>query len=250
MTAKQRREQLIAVGRTLFAERGFDGASVEEVAARAGVTKPVVYEHFGGKEGLYAVVVDREMQRLEEVITQALSHGRSRARIEQAVIALLTYVEEETDAFQILVRDMMPGKGRTYSTLLNDAVVKVTEILSGALERSGLDTTHAVLQGQALVGMVASTAQWWLEEREYSKEEVATHIVNLCWNGLGGLEAQPALTEVDATPLILGAARAQDRHPQAATQASTDQTPREAGGAGEKVLPVQASAETAQSAHE
>ncbi|WP_213013996.1 helix-turn-helix domain-containing protein, partial [Paractinoplanes toevensis] len=59
MSAAQRREQLIATGRQLFAERGFDATSVEEVAARAKVSKPVVYEHFGGKEGLYAVVVDR-----------------------------------------------------------------------------------------------------------------------------------------------------------------------------------------------
>ena len=91
MTGKERREQLISIGRQVFAERGFEGASVEEIAARAAVSKPVVYEHFGGKEGLYAVVVDREMLRLEQIITQALSQGRSRVRIEQAVIALLTY---------------------------------------------------------------------------------------------------------------------------------------------------------------
>jgi len=62
MSAAQRREQLIAIGRQLFAERGFDATSVEEVAARAKVSKPVVYEHFGGKEGMYAVVVDREIR--------------------------------------------------------------------------------------------------------------------------------------------------------------------------------------------
>ena len=69
MSAAQRREQLIAIGRQLFAERGFDATSVEEVAARAKVSKPVVYEHFGGKEGLYAVVVDREVRALLDRIT-------------------------------------------------------------------------------------------------------------------------------------------------------------------------------------
>ena len=64
MTGKERREQLLDVGRTLFAEKGFEATSVEEIAAEAEVSKPVVYEHFGGKEGLYAVVVDREMQQL------------------------------------------------------------------------------------------------------------------------------------------------------------------------------------------
>lgn len=62
MTGVQRRAQLLDVSRKLFAEKGFDGTSVEEIAARAEVSKPVVYEHFGGKEGVYAVVVDREIR--------------------------------------------------------------------------------------------------------------------------------------------------------------------------------------------
>ena len=91
MTGRERREQLISIGRTAFAELGFEGASVEEIAARAGVSKPVVYEHFGGKEGLYAVVVDREMLALEKVITDSLENGSWRERIEQAVMAILSY---------------------------------------------------------------------------------------------------------------------------------------------------------------
>lgn len=209
MTGKERREQLVSIGREVFAERGFDGASVEEIAARAGVSKPVVYEHFGGKEGLYAVVIDREMLRLEKIVTESLKTGRSRVRIEQAVLALLTYVEEDTDGFQILVRDMQPGQDRTYSTLLNDAVAQVSHILAQAFIRSGLDPDNAVLYGQALVGMVSMTAQWWLderlEERGPSKEQVAAHIVNLCWNGLAGMEADPQLTKnLNNEPSTLG----------------------------------------------
>ena len=71
MTGKERREQLLDIGRRLFAERGFEGTSIEEIAAQAGVSKPVVYEHFGGKEGLYAVVVDREVERLLTMATDA-----------------------------------------------------------------------------------------------------------------------------------------------------------------------------------
>ena len=61
MTASERRTQLINVGRSLFAKKGFEAVSVEEIAAAAKISKPIVYEHFGGKEGLYAVVIDREM---------------------------------------------------------------------------------------------------------------------------------------------------------------------------------------------
>ena len=83
MTGKERREQLIVVGRKLFADKGFEATTVEEIATRAGVSKPVVYEHFGGKEGLYAVVVDREIRTLLDGITGALSteaHAAGAAR--------------------------------------------------------------------------------------------------------------------------------------------------------------------------
>lgn len=193
MTGRERREQLIVIGRAVFAELGFDGASVEEIAARAGVSKPVVYEHFGGKEGLYAVIVDREMLALEKVITHSLSEGTWRERIEKATVALLNYVEQETDGFLILVRDSKPGDERSYSTLLNSSVGQVSYILGAAFERRGLDAKLAGLYAQALVGMVSMTAQWWLDTRQPAKEVVAAHIVNLCWNGLSGMEAKPKL---------------------------------------------------------
>ena len=78
MTGKQRREQLIDVGRKLFADKGFEGTTVEEIAARAGVSKPVVYEHFGGKEGLYAVVVDREIRALLDGDHRGADHRGAR----------------------------------------------------------------------------------------------------------------------------------------------------------------------------
>ena len=106
MTGKQRREQLLDVGRKLFAEKGFEGTTVEEIAANAQVSKPVVYEHFGGKEGLYAVVVDHEIETLLTAITASLSAGMPpRVLLENAALALLDYIETSTDGFRILVRD-------------------------------------------------------------------------------------------------------------------------------------------------
>ncbi|MGI9208910.1 MAG: TetR/AcrR family transcriptional regulator, partial [Rhodococcus sp. (in: high G+C Gram-positive bacteria)] len=190
----QRREQLIEIGRALFAERGYDGASIEEIAQRAQVSKPVVYEHFGGKEGLYAVVVDREMTVLMSMVTESLTRNRSRVRVERAALALLTYIEERTDGFRILVRDSpVAAEEGTYSSLLNEAMRQVGQLLAGDFSRRGLNPELAPLYAQALVGMVATTATWWLDERTPSKEVVAAHLVNLCWNGLTRLEADPAL---------------------------------------------------------
>lgn len=196
MTGTQRREQLIEVGRTLFAERGYEAASVEEIAGRANVSKPVVYEHFGGKEGLYAVIVDREMSTLLGMITRSLDLNRSRIRVERVALALLTYIEERTDGFLILVRDSPASAGDgKYSSLLNEAIGRVGHILAGDFSRRGLDPEFAPMYAQALVGMVSMTAQWWLDVRTPSKEVVAAHVVNLCWNGLTNLEADPRLAE-------------------------------------------------------
>jgi AcrR family transcriptional regulator len=194
MTGKERREQLLDIGRSLFAERGFGAASIEEIASRASVSKPVVYEHFGGKEGLYAVVVDREMSHLLEQVTGALTGGHPRELLEQAALALLTYIEDETDGFRILVRDSpVTSTTGNFSSLINDIASQVEHILAGEFKARGFETKLAGLYSQALVGMVALTGQWWLEARKPRKEEVAAHLVNLAWNGLSGLETKPRL---------------------------------------------------------
>jgi AcrR family transcriptional regulator len=192
MSGRERREQLVQVGRALFAEKGYDGTSIEEIAARANVSKPVVYEHFGGKEGLYAVVVDREMSDLLERLTHALSSGHPRELAEQAALALLTYIEEETDGFRILSRDSsVAGSSGAFSSLLNDIANQAEYVLVREFGQRGISTKHAAMYAQMLVGMVALTGTWWLEERKPKREEVAAHLVNLAWNGLAHLEAKP-----------------------------------------------------------
>src|SRR5688572_33365070 len=95
LPASERRAQLIEVGRAVFAKRGFEAAAMEEIADRAKVSKPVVYEHFGGKEGLYAVIVDREMDYVVRRIVEAISVGSPRERSEAASLAFLTYVKDQ-----------------------------------------------------------------------------------------------------------------------------------------------------------
>jgi AcrR family transcriptional regulator len=194
MTGKERREQLLDIGRTLFADKGFEGTSVEEIAARAGVSKPVVYEHFGGKEGLYAVVVDREMRQLLDMVTSALTAGHPRELLEQAAFALLDYIETYTDGFRILVRDSPVAQSTgTFASLISDIATQVEDILGLEFKARGFDPKLAPLYAQALVGMVALTGQWWLNVRKPKKAEVAAHLVNLAWHGLENLESKPRL---------------------------------------------------------
>ena len=193
MTAAERREQLIGVGRGLFAERGFEGSAIEEVANRAAVSKPVVYEHFGGKEGLYTVVVDREVTLLLSMMRKALTAGRPRELLEQAAITLLDYIEQHPDGFRILVRDSPIGTSASFQSMIGDVATRVEGILVDAFKRHGLDPETAPMYAQMLVGMVGTTGQWWLDTRQPARHVVAAHIVNLAWNGLSGLEPQPEL---------------------------------------------------------
>ncbi len=192
MTAAERREQLIDVARGLIAARGVEGTSVEEIAARAEVSKPVVYEHFGGKEGLYAVVVDREVQQLLAMMRTALTAGRPRALLQQAAFALLDYIEQNPDGFRILVRDSPIGSASgSFVSIIGDIASRVEHILGREFKARGFDSKYAPMYAQMLVGMVGTTGQWWLDVRKPSKDVVAAHLVNLAWNGLSGLESKP-----------------------------------------------------------
>ena len=214
MSGQQRREQLLDVGRRLFAEKGFEAVSVEEIAAKAGVSKPVVYEHFGGKEGLYAVVVDREMSYLLGSITDALSvegigdaaevaHVAPRLLLERAGLALFDYIDRYPDGFRILVRDTPAshddggehGIHGTFAGLLVDVAARVDDLLAMQFKEHRLNSKWAPLYSQMLIGMVAQTGQWWLDVRKPKKEEVVAHLVNLAWNGLRHLEEKPRLID-------------------------------------------------------
>jgi AcrR family transcriptional regulator len=201
MTATQRREQLLDVSRRLFAEKGFEGTSVEEIAARAEVSKPVVYEHFGGKEGVYAVVVDREIQALTSALSGALDGGgHPKVMVERSALALLGYIEDSEDGFRILVRDSPVAQATgTFSSLIGDVATQVEHLLAEQFRRQSLDPRTAPIYAQMLVGMVALTGQHWLDARSPKKADVAAHLVNLAWNGLSGLERRPRLTTAQPT---------------------------------------------------
>ena len=183
------------MARGLFAEKGFDATSIEEIASRARVSKPVVYEHFGGKEGLYAVIVDRELMTISTTITASLRSSTSASIIvERAALALLTYIEDSPDGFRILSSGSDRSAG-TYSTLLADVAIQVSGILASQFSAHGIDPRTAPLYAQMLVGIVAMPSQWWLENRTMTKEEVAAHMVNLAWNGLRAMEPAPVLRD-------------------------------------------------------
>jgi AcrR family transcriptional regulator len=194
LTAAARRAQLIDVGRAVFARRGYDATSVEDIAEHAKISKPVIYEHFGGKEGLYAVVVDREMEYVVRRIAEAIATGSPRQRVERSALAFLTYVRDHPDGFAVLAHGA-PATAATggMSSLLNDVAERVGDVFTAAFKDAGYDPKSAPIYAHALIGMVTSVGQWWTETHKPSVEEVANHLAALAWMGLRHLPKKPTL---------------------------------------------------------
>ncbi|MGH2711888.1 MAG: TetR/AcrR family transcriptional regulator [Actinomycetota bacterium] len=192
MAGPERREQLIDVAREVFAERGYVAASVEEIAERAEVSKPVIYEHFGGKDGLYQAIIGREMGLLIDRITSSLDAPGPREALEQAANAFLGYIEDHREGFTILVRDA-PASGSPGSMVgvMADIAAQVEGLLAKELGSRGYDRKIAPIMARALIGMVAMTGQWWLDVGRPSRDAVSAHLVNLAWNGLKSLDKDP-----------------------------------------------------------
>ena len=197
MTSGQRREQLISVARRLFADNGVAGTSVEEIAATAGVSKSVVYEHFGSKDGLYAVVVDREVRLLQDSLNAAMTRPKQgpRRTLESAVLALLDYIDDRPDGFRIISRDSSVGSTTgSYASILSDVASWAEGILADNFNRHGFDASFSPLYAPALTGMVGMAGQAWIDTREPAKEIVAAHLVDLAFNGLARVSENPRLT--------------------------------------------------------
>ncbi|WP_240611361.1 MULTISPECIES: TetR/AcrR family transcriptional regulator [unclassified Actinobaculum] len=195
MTRAERREQLIRVARELFGARGYDAVSIEEIASAAEVSKPVIYEHFGGKEGLYQVIVDRELTTLTDMLAaQMRPELPPRAMLEGIVLSLLDYIEDSADGFRLLSHQSPSAvTSGTFSTVIADVAEQVADLLAPLLERQGLDPKTAPIYGQLLAGAIGRIGQWWADDRLLSKEETAAHVTNLVWFGLRAMERNPHL---------------------------------------------------------
>ena len=161
LTASARRAQLIDVGRSIFAKRGYGSASLEEIADKAKVSRPILYEHFGGKEGLYAVIVDREIDYLVRRIAEAITTGTMRDRVEQAALAFFAYVHDEPEGFAVLTHDApVTTAGGGMSSLISDVAERVSEQFTVAFKEAGFEPKSAPIYAHALIGMVTFVGQW------------------------------------------------------------------------------------------
>ena len=195
LSAPERRQQLMEVGRAVFAQLGYESASIEEIARQAGVSKPIVYEHFGNKEGLHAAIVDRELDTLVARVIKTISEGAPRERFEGAVLAFLTYVKDEPDGFAVLTRDSPTAQARRGLTrVIGDTAERVGDVFAASFKSAGFNPRAAPIYANALVGMVTQVGQWWAAGGHgVSIELVAKHVAALGWMGMRHLPKEPEM---------------------------------------------------------
>jgi AcrR family transcriptional regulator len=187
--AHDRREQLLAAADRVVQREG-SAASMNVIAAEAGITKPILYRHFGDKGGLYRALAERHIDSLLARLREALlTRGGLRARTHATVDAYLTSVEEQPQVYRFLmqraaveepdVRGQVLGFVRRFGDELAAGIANEPEL-------SGVDPRRAVVWAHAIAGMVQATGDWWLDHGEVARVTVVDEVVALLWEGFAG----------------------------------------------------------------
>jgi AcrR family transcriptional regulator len=185
LPAQQRRAQLLEVAVEVFAEQGFHATSMDEVAEAAGVTKPVLYQHFPSKHALYASLLDSELGQLTTDLERAFAVAEdNQQRLRLGFGAYLDFVAAHEDAFRLLFTEGL-GLDESFQQRIarfrSWVAERVTAIISA---EAGLPAPRARALAVAIVGMAESAATWWLaEHRPLPIAELADELAGLAWQG-------------------------------------------------------------------
>jgi AcrR family transcriptional regulator len=191
--AQGRRRQLLAAADRVVRRRGPD-ASMDEIAAEAGVTKPILYRHFGDKDGLYAALTERYLRMLYHDAEVTLVEQNPRRRIAAAVSAFLAAVEREPEVFRFVRRATTEQRqaGEAAGAFVRDHAARIAEATRVDLERIGLDPDAAEPWAHGIVGMMQFVAAWWLDTHTVSRERLADQMTTLLWEGFGHIHERQA----------------------------------------------------------
>ena len=191
LPAPRRRQQLLDVARRVFANRGFHPTSMNDIADAAGVTKPVLYQHFRSKRQLYLVLLDDVGGQLLAAIAEATSAAPGpREQVEAGFRAYFRFVADNEDAFNVLF-----GGGTQRDEEFNDKVRQVEEAIAEAIAElidvEGLDKESRRLLAHGLVGLAEGTSRHWRAGGCAGDPDAhASLLGDLAWAGLRGLSAR------------------------------------------------------------
>lgn len=193
LPAARRRRQLLDVALRVFAARGFARTSMSELAETAGVTKPVLYQHFGSKRDLYLELLDDVGRQLQESVTRAIAGASGpRAQVQAGFRAYFRFVAEHRDAFRLL----FTGSTR-HDKGLAAVLERVEESMADAIApliEAGIDEQHKDQLAHALVGMAEVTGRRAVADPGFAGrggcepfDQLAERLSEMAWAGLRGI---------------------------------------------------------------
>jgi AcrR family transcriptional regulator len=183
-----RRLQLLGAARDVFVAQGYHAAAMDEIAERAGVSKPVLYQHFPGKLELYLALLDDSADEMVRMVSAALSSTTdNRQRVPATFKAFYDYVAGEGGAFRLVFESDLSNEPAVRERL-DRAMYECADMISQFIrEDAGVSDQEAHLLGVALVGMAQVTARYWLStNREIPKDVAEQLIARLGWRGISG----------------------------------------------------------------
>jgi AcrR family transcriptional regulator len=183
-----RRRQLLGAARDVFVAQGYHAAAMDEIAERAGVSKPVLYQHFPGKLELYLALLDESVAELVGAVSAALaSTADNSERVPATFRAFFDYVSGAGEAFRLVFESDLSNEPAVRERL-ERTIYECAEMVSEFIrEDAGVSNEEADLLGMALVGMAQVSARYWLStERTINQRLAEDLLARLAWRGISG----------------------------------------------------------------
>jgi len=184
----ERRRQLLDAALEVFVTQGYHAAAMDEIAERAGVSKPVLYQHFPGKLELYLALLDESVDTLVETVRDALrSNPDPKQRVAATFGAYFEFVGGKGQAYRLVFESDLSNETAVRDRL-DRGTRECAEMVSQAVrEDAGLSDDEAHLLSVGMVGMAQITARYWLGTRDHIPREAAEQLVaRLAWRGISG----------------------------------------------------------------
>jgi AcrR family transcriptional regulator len=183
-----RRAQLLAAAQDVFVANGYHAAAMDEIAERAGVSKPVLYQHFPGKLELYLALLESHVDALVTSVREAMqSTTDNKQRVVAAVSAFYDFVDNEGQAYRMVFESDLRGEPAVQQAIERATSASVDAITETIMADAALDRDRARLLAVGLTGLSQVTARFWLDtDRRVPKEDAVALASTLAWRGIGG----------------------------------------------------------------
>ncbi|MEV6207486.1 TetR/AcrR family transcriptional regulator [Kitasatospora sp. NPDC051914] len=196
-----RREQLLGAAQEVFVAQGYHAAAMDDIADRAGVSKPVLYQHFPGKLELYLALLDKHCDALVEATRTALEATTdNKHRVAATMEAYFHYVSSESGAFRLVFESDLTNEPAVRERVERASDMSATLVSKVIQEDTDLPEAESMLLAAGVCGLAQITARYWLSQgREIPREEAVRLVASLAWRGLKGFPMHPGEGEKPAS---------------------------------------------------